>query len=443
MNRKYENPFQALSTDAPVDDPYKRFNPAQREAVTLPMRTPAVVLAGAGTGKTTTLVGRAEWLVREGVPPEKILLATFTRLAAKEMRDRLREKLGRRVPDNIGTLHALSLSYLGGFARLGRELIDDERAQGELFELAQSFGPAKGFAASELALQVNRLREERIAHHALAPLARAWVAHLAHNGWIDFVGLLELVLEREGMPQFSHILVDEAQDLTAVQLAVLQRFSHARTVRYYVGDDDQSIYSFRGAFAGALAGLMSGGARLVRLEENYRCGRQIIDWANCLIRHNLDRYEKSLVAASGREGEARISRCADVAQAHAEIEAWARAAKAANKKMAVLSRVRALLDALPDWEGVEKRTIHESKGLEWHWVVCVGWEEQILPHAMTEVMAEERRLAYVAVTRAKERLLVQTVAVRRGRQCPSRFLSELSTPVTAESSVDELGTLAW
>ena len=109
----FASAFTTLSTPSHAQRPalsegLSRLNKAQREAATLPLDKHAVVLAGAGTGKTTTLVERAAWLVEQGVPPDEILLSTFTRAAAEEMQVRLKKRLGRRCPKAIGTLHSLS-----------------------------------------------------------------------------------------------------------------------------------------------------------------------------------------------------------------------------------------------------------------------------------------------------------------------------------------------
>lgn len=443
--------FAELETPAPRPRSFVEtgtFNDAQRHAICLPLTSHAVVLAGAGTGKTSTLVARARWLVEQGVPPEDILLATFTKAAATEMLERLKTELGRRTPKRIGTLHALALSVTGGFAALGATLVDDEESKARLMELAlanpESAAIAAEYTPAELLLSVNRLREERVTHHPLADMVERWQDWLRENNHVDFVMLLEALLTTTApLPVFRHILVDEAQDLTAVQLAALDKLSSAKTTRYYVGDDDQSIYSFRGAFSGALGGLMSNGAETVRLEHNYRCGARILDWANCLIQHNLDRFAKRLIPAKGIDGEAKLTQLSGPAELLEHLETVVAAARVAGKRLAILSRIRSRLDALPDWPDVQKLSIHESKGLEWDWVVCIGWEEGTLPHRMAEKISEERRLAYVAVTRARERLEVCVLEHGRQRLRPSRFVAELTTPACADLSAADIGDVPW
>lgn len=424
----FASAFATLTTPSHAQAPalsadFARLNDAQRTAVTLPMTKHAVVLAGAGTGKTSTLVERAAWLVEQGVPPKDILLATFTRAAADEMQTRLKNRLGSRCPKTIGTLHSIALSLSGGFQGLGVQLIEDDALAKLAESLAQDDPAAEGLTPKELILQIGRLREERVLHHPLYGLAERLKAEVDSLGLIDFTGLLELATTRE-LPTFRHLLVDEAQDLTAAQLALVAKLSGPKTVRYYVGDDDQSIYQFRGAFAGALGGLMHEGATKVCLTENYRCGARILDAANNLIHYNTGRFEKTLVASSGRVGDVVYHDAETTEDEQRFVAQWLVEAQAAGKQLTVLSRTRALLEPYSNTPGIRVASLHESKGLEWEWVILLGLEENQLPHRMSLDIHEERRLAYVGVTRAKERLAIVYTAQRRQRQKRSRFWKE-------------------
>lgn len=421
--------FATLATpshaQAPALSPtMAKLNAAQRQAAMLPLNRHAVVLAGAGTGKTTTLVERTAWLVEQGVPPEDILLSTFTRAAADEMQKRLAARLGKRCPKTIGTLHSIALSLSGGFQGLGLQLIEDDALAQLVAELALDEPAARDLTPKEMVLQIGRLREERVQHHPLRPLADRLKARLDELGMIDFTGLLELASTRE-LPLFKHLLVDEAQDLTAAQLSLIARLSGPQTVRYYVGDDDQSIYQFRGAFAGALGGLLHEGATKVCLTENYRCGARILEAANNLIHYNVGRFEKTLEASSGRDGEVVFLEAKNTDEEQDFVARWLAEAQAAGKELTLLSRTRALLEPYADTPGIRVASLHESKGLEWHWVILLGLEENQLPHRMSLDIHEERRLAYVGVTRAKERLAVVYTARRRQHQKRSRFWQEM------------------
>lgn len=424
----FASAFTTLSTPSHAQRPalsegLSRLNKAQREAATLPLDKHAVVLAGAGTGKTTTLVERAAWLVEQGVPPDEILLSTFTRAAAEEMQVRLKKRLGRRCPKAIGTLHSLALSLAGGFQGLGVQLITDEALADLVMTLAAGDPAAEGLTPKELVLQIGRLREERVLHHPLFDLSQRLKAEVDALGMVDFTGLLEMATQKE-LRTFRHLLVDEAQDLTAAQLALVARLSGPKTVRYYVGDDDQSIYQFRGAFAGALGGLLHEGATKVCLTENYRCGSLILDAANNLIHYNTGRFEKTLVASSGRLGDVTYKEAMTWDEEQDFVAQWRAEARAAGKNLTLLSRTRALLEPYQDMEDVRCCSLHESKGLEWDWVILLGLEENQLPHRMSLDIHEERRLAYVGITRARERLALVYTARRVQRQKQSRFWRE-------------------
>lgn len=222
-------------------------------------------------------------------------------------------------------------------------------------------------------------------------------------------------------------------------LALIAKLSGPRTVRYYVGDDDQSIYQFRGAFAGALGGLMHEGATKVCLTENYRCGARILDAANNLIHYNTGRFEKTLVASSGRTGEVVYHDAATTDDEQRFVARWLAEAQAAGKSLTVLSRTRALLEPYSNTPGIRVASLHESKGLEWEWVILLGLEENQLPHRMSLDIHEERRLAYVGVTRAKERLAIVYTAQRRQRQKRSRFWTETQVfPEAPARLIDEI-----
>lgn len=339
------------------------------------------------------------------------------------MQVRLKKRLARRCPKAIGTLHSLALSLAGGFQGLGVQLITDEALADLVMTLAAGDPAAEGLTPKELVLQIGRLREERVLHHPLFDLSQRLKAEVDALGMVDFTGLLEMATQKE-LRTFRHLLVDEAQDLTAAQLALVARLSGPKTVRYYVGDDDQSIYQFRGAFAGALGGLLHEGATKVCLTENYRCGSLILDAANNLIHYNTGRFEKTLVASSGRLGDVTYKEAMTWDEEQDFVAQWRAEARAAGKNLTLLSRTRALLEPYQDMEDVRCCSLHESKGLEWDWVILLGLEENQLPHRMSLDIHEERRLAYVGITRARERLALVYTARRVQRQKQSRFWRE-------------------
>ena len=307
-------------------------NDAQREAVTLPVDTHALVLAGAGSGKTRVLVHRIAWLIEvEQVAPWRILAVTFTNKAAREMRSRIEEMLGMPIGGMwVGTFHGLAHRFLRAHwqdAKLPQQFqildSDDQlrlvkRVLKEL-ELDESRWPprqAQGF--------INKSKDDGVrAQHIDAggdPFARTMVRVYEHYqaaceraGSLDFAELLlraqELLREREDIchhygERFRHILVDEFQDTNAIQYAWLRLLSGGRDNLTLVGDDDQSIYGWRGARVENIQTFQHdhGNTTLVRLEQNYRSTGNILAAANALIAHNPSRLGKNLWTDGG-DGE--------------------------------------------------------------------------------------------------------------------------------------------
>jgi DNA helicase-2/ATP-dependent DNA helicase PcrA len=312
-------------------------NPAQREAVLAPPG-PLLVLAGAGTGKTRVVITRIAHLVKNGSRPERILAVTFTNKAAREMLSRAGAMLGRRrsadaPKPEISTIHSLCVRILRRHAaRLGypeRFAIID---RGEQETTARAV--LKALRVAETVLRPADLldRVSRWKSRGLRPadamdtlsgdaddswtLAaagyRRYQDALKTAGAVDFDDLLlladELFSSREDARRaeagrFDHLLVDEYQDTSAIQERIVGALARDHRSICVVGDDDQSIYSWRGAEVSHILDFQRRwpGARVVKLEENYRSTPEIIRAANLLIEHNGRRHGKTLVshAASG------------------------------------------------------------------------------------------------------------------------------------------------
>ena len=302
-------------------------NPEQLAAVTLEDRH-ALVLAGAGSGKTRVLTTRIAWLVHEGrVSPAGVLAVTFTNKAAREMLARLSAMLPVSLRGLwIGTFHGLSHRLLRAHHRDAGlpatfQIVDAQdqlavvkrvlRALGadeERFPLreVQAFIAAQkedGVRAAEV-----RARDERT--RRLVEFYAAYDETCAREGLVDFGELLlracELLarnaLVREHyQARFRQVLVDEFQDTNRLQYRWLKLFAGPRTSVFAVGDDDQSIYAFRGAQVGNMAEFEREYAAgcVIRLERNYRSHGRILEAANALIRHNRRRLGKRLWTEQG------------------------------------------------------------------------------------------------------------------------------------------------
>lgn len=305
-------------------------NEPQRSAVCLPAEH-ALILAGAGSGKTRVLTTRIAWLLQTGqVSPQGILAVTFTNKAAREMLTRL----SAMVPFNVrnlwvGTFHGLCHRLLRTHWRAARlpetfQILDTGDQQAAIKRLIKAMGvDEERFSARDMMYYINGLKEQGIrasqaeAHDAhtrrKVEIYAEYETQCQREGAVDFAELLlrayELLQQDEALrthyqQRFRHILVDEFQDTNPLQYAWLQLLCGPQTAIFAVGDDDQSIYAFRGADVANMRSFEQAYARghVIRLEQNYRSYGNILSAANALITNNADRLGKSLWTDAG-EGE--------------------------------------------------------------------------------------------------------------------------------------------
>ncbi|MBX3441417.1 MAG: UvrD-helicase domain-containing protein [Planctomyces sp.] len=311
-------------------------NAPQKSAVRT-LDGPLLVLAGAGTGKTRVITMRMAELIGSGVPPEKILSVTFTNKAAKEMLERTRAILGGRLKTRpwISTFHALCVSLLRqDISRLGYPQKFTILDRGDQESVARSVlrdirVTEKSLRPGDLLGIISRWKSAglsplRAAHEAvddreyLATMAyRRYQDRLRSTGSVDFDDLLLLaaelfeehpdVLDRH-QQRFSHVQIDEYQDTNGIQFRLIEALVRKHRNLCVVGDDDQSIYGWRGADVQHILnfGRYFPGAQVVRLEDNYRCTDQILAHANRLVRHNRGRHGKVLRASKTSSHEVRF-----------------------------------------------------------------------------------------------------------------------------------------
>jgi len=304
-------------------------NAAQAEAVLAPPG-PLLVLAGAGTGKTRVVIARIAHLVRQGARPSRILAVTFTNKAAREMLARAGGALGRKVEEKpeISTIHSLCVRILRRHAqRLGlpeRFAIVDrgEQESAARAALKELRVPDTILRPGDLVDRISRWKSRAIRPDAALDSVAAdaddsWTLSAAGYrryqnalrtaGAVDFDDLLLLVDElfegdeavrRAEAGRFDHLLIDEYQDTSGIQERILTALARDHKSLCVVGDDDQSIYSWRGAEVSHILEFARRwpGARIVKLEENYRCTPEIIRAANLLIERNTRRHGKTLVS---------------------------------------------------------------------------------------------------------------------------------------------------
>jgi len=300
-------------------------NEPQRRAV-LHESGPLLLLAGAGSGKTRALTYRVAYLIRErGVPPWRIMAVTFTNKAAAEMRERLEQLLGDGEAPWVATFHASCVRILRQeIHHLGYQrdfTIYDDQDQLRLLrdllkELAipeRSLKPRAAAAwidsAKNRGLSPSQMAESRPAEQQLAELYARYQQRLQAANAVDFGDLLLLTVRlfeefpevrRHWQERFEHLLVDEFQDTNRVQYRLVQLLVGPQANLCVVGDDDQSIYRWRGAEVGNILGFDRDfpDAEIIRLEQNYRSTRTILQAAGTVVGHNRDRCDKQLWTAN-------------------------------------------------------------------------------------------------------------------------------------------------
>lgn len=301
-----------------------KLNEQQRAAVTAP-DGPALVLAGAGSGKTRVIVERIVWLIDEhGVDARMILALTFTNRAAEEMRQRIMGRLETdRLASWVGTFHSFGLYVLRReMETLGRPktftVFDDSDQLSLMKRLIKELPESYERVSPRAALQwISRLKQdlespgaepedpEDEEEAAYRELWTRYHAALERGAGVDFDDLLVLTarLFRDHADardryrrRFRHVLVDEYQDTNHAQYVIARELAGAEGNLFVVGDEDQSIYSWRGADLRNILTFEEDfpGARVYRLEQNYRSTAPILDAANRVVAHNEDRLGKTL-----------------------------------------------------------------------------------------------------------------------------------------------------
>ncbi|MBK8120929.1 MAG: UvrD-helicase domain-containing protein [Sulfuritalea sp.] len=314
-----------------------KLNPAQQEAVRH-LEGPLLVLAGAGSGKTRVITHKIAYLVDEyGIAPSHIAAITFTNKAAKEMKERVGKLVGGRAEGLIvSTFHALGVRILRQEAaaadlKPGFSILDAADTTALFQELAGSIDKGRLHALqSRISFWKNALVDPQAARNEAADESEAVAARLyadyqrtlrAYQA-VDFDDLIRLpvmlLTEHEALAQrwrsrLWHLLVDEYQDTNRGQYRLLQLLTQGRDSFTAVGDDDQSIYAWRGADSENLRLLKDDYPKLkvVKLEQNYRSTSRILQAANTLIANNPKLFEKKLWSEHGQGDAIHVQTCRD------------------------------------------------------------------------------------------------------------------------------------
>jgi len=302
---------------------FKNLNESQSAAVKQ-IEGPVLILAGAGSGKTTTIISRLAYLIEEvGIPASNTLTLTFTNKAAREMKERslnMMEKSGA-YPPLLCTFHKFGLLFLKfNIHLLGRQnnfVVIDTDDKKRIIKKINSELPIP-LIASEISRYKNSLmspddaykQAELFSYKQIAEVYREYEIYLKENNLVDFDDLIALTyklldenpeLAQKTSQKYQYIMIDEYQDTNELQLKLIQKLCTTHNNVCVVGDDDQSIYGWRGAH---IRNIMEfdedfAGAHIFKLEENYRSRAPILKVANALIEHNRSRLGKKLIATRG------------------------------------------------------------------------------------------------------------------------------------------------
>ncbi len=319
--------FEFASAPEAASPLLKNLNPEQLAAVTLPDRH-GLILAGAGSGKTRVLTTRIAWLIQSGqVSPGGVMAVTFTNKAAKEMLTRLSTMLPIPVRGMwIGTFHGLCNRFLRAHWKLaglpqGFQILDAQDQLSAVKRVIKAMNlDEERFVPKQVTWFIagnkeDGLRPKDVAVHdeqsrKMVEIYQAYEDQCQREGVVDFGELMlrtyELMRDNAALREhynhrFRHILVDEFQDTNRLQYAWLKIFAGRESRIFAVGDDDQSIYAFRGAQVGNMADFEREFRveQVIKLERNYRSFGNILDAANALIAHNERRLGKNLRTEAG------------------------------------------------------------------------------------------------------------------------------------------------
>lgn len=298
-----------------------KYNDSQIQAIELG-EGPALVLAGPGSGKTAVITQRTKRLIEKGVNPRKILVVTFTKAAAVQMKERFHSMMkGVSAPVQFGTFHAIFFSILKHAYNYNVNSIIKEDVKNQFFrEMIRTYSleiEDENEFISELSGEISLVKGEMIAlehyyskncsEEVFREMFEKYQKMLTEKRLIDFDDMLvycyELLKKRKDIlamwqQQFQYIMIDEFQDINKLQYEIIKLLAMPENNLFIVGDDDQSIYRFRGAKPEIMLHFPQDykGAHEILLNINYRCTKAIVEGADKVIRCNQNRFLKDIKA---------------------------------------------------------------------------------------------------------------------------------------------------
>lgn len=314
--------------------PLSNFNEAQKKAV-CHRDGPCMVLAGPGSGKTAVITGRLEWMIRNlQIRPEEILVITFTKYAVKEMKERFWERMGtKNYPVTFGTFHGIYYGMLRQIYHMTPDQILTEEEQKTMIEASVADVERENHrrpAEKDVLLMIGKVKnnggfagisddpEDRQLYHAYEKRKK-------EAGRIDFDDMLLLCYQlfcrrpdilKKWQERYSYILIDEFQDSSRIQYEIVKLLAGKKRNLFVVGDDDQSVYEFRGATPGIMRRFQEDfpGSSIVRLSINYRSSQFIVEASDRVIQKNRQRFSKELQAVHGQGRPVHVQEVKDMEQ---------------------------------------------------------------------------------------------------------------------------------
>lgn len=355
----------------------KKFNEAQKSAVRW-LAGPCLVLAGPGSGKTFVLTNRIlNLIVNESVDPKNILVITFTRAAANEMKERFlrlldEEKVSKKEIPTFGTFHSVFFEILKeDFGYTAKSIMDSETERRLLFKVLEKDKDLKvtedildnilkDIKAYKLSLERQEYFKPRyISDRFFKKVYEAYEEALFNQKKLDFFDMIEkckeLLLRHEDIlkkynEKYKYILIDEFQDINKSQYDLIKLLCKNKNL-FVVGDDDQSIYRFRGSHPRVMKDFLHDyrGAKVINLNINYRCSRVVVKFSKLVIEKNKERFDKNLVSGRDDVGKLEVKAFVDTEE---ENEYLIRKIKEYERKgillsdMAILYRTNLLSNAV-------------------------------------------------------------------------------------------------
>lgn len=419
-----------------------------------------LVIAGAGTGKTSTMINKITNVIcHTGLDPENILVLTFSRKAAGEIKSRLQQKTDIDT-DKIfaGTFHSFAFyllrkyqqEYLKHFEFSSfPELIEENEKEliikSIIYKKREQFLGIPCETVFRLSQRLDRLDEKTVAklkknglYELMINIPGAYAEHKKEKLLVDYDDMIlhastllrmSSGIRREVQQKYKYIFVDEFQDTSIDNFEFLNLvISENKPSLFMVGDDFQSIYGFRNANVEYIINISKyfPDAKINKLTQNYRSGKNIIKLSNRFIRRNRFRTSKTITSARKVKGKVHLHEASHKLSEESIIENII--SSNGNEEIAVIYRNNYQGDLLKERLGesasgkAEFITMHASKGLEYKTVIVAGISDKIIPDRGSD-LEEERRLFYVALTRAKDNL--HLIYHNNSRGEPPRFIKEL------------------